>query len=178
MNLFRRLISHEDSHNWIAIIISVIALLWSSGFSYFQNEQSYEHNKKSVTPIMNFYIFNSEESGYKIQNVGVGPAIIHGVRASNKNSNHQYDDWDDLVRNGLGYNGKYICSDTMKNTAQENGAERKLVIISESLKVQKSTPIKLELCYCSVYEDCWVSSTEEGNYRVDNCSSFTETLQC
>lgn len=131
-----------------------------------------------MKPILNFYIFNSENSGYKIQNVGLGPAIIHGVKVTDKNSNNSFDSWETLVRDKLNYKGAYFCSDTMKGSAHQNGIERKLLTINERLMITKSSGIKFEVCYCSIYDECWISGIEQSPYEVGSCENFKYNISC
>lgn len=174
----QNLINSENSHNWIAIIVSLIAILSTSLFTWFQYDQAREHNKKSLSPLMNVYIFNDKTSGYKLQNVGVGPAKIYGVKARNLNTNKAYLKWNDLVGNGLNYSGEFKCSDTMPQTAQAIGVERPLITLFAKQAITKSTPIELTSCYCSVYDDCWTASNKSGIKPIASCNDFTGVIEC
>jgi len=158
----------------IAILLSIIAIYWSSA----QYNLTKEHNKKSVQPILNFYIFNDEYSGFKLQNVGLGPAIVKGVKAKNIKTKEVYSSWESLVRKKLNYTGEYSCSDTLKGSAHENGIERKLLTINEKLLVTKGSGIEFEVCYCSIYDECWISGTEQSPYEVSSCADFNYNISC
>jgi hypothetical protein len=158
----------------IAIVLSIIAIYWSSA----QYDLTKEHNKKSVQPILNFYIFNDVDSGFKLQNVGLGPAIVKGVKATNIETKEVYSSWEPLVRNKLNYTGEYFCSDTLSGSAHENGIERKLLTIKEKLVIDKNSGIEFSICYCSIYDDCWISGTEHAPQKVDSCKKFDYNVSC
>ena len=80
-----------------SFIVAFVALI----YTVFQTYKIIEHNENSVMPIMNVYISkNEKESVIKLQNVGTGPSIVHGVKVfkiNDKEKSTEIQKWNDVV---------------------------------------------------------------------------------
>ena len=170
----------KHAANWIALVTAISAFLATCIYSTLQYSQNSEHNRQTVKPLINLYLFNGEVDGYKIQNVGVGPAVMHGLRVKNTKSGLTYKKWNVLTQE-LGYTDIPVCSDVMPNSALGTPVERNLITVKLNKSdnyINQNTTIDLEACYCSVYDDCWISSLKSGIKKTDSCDSFGDIIQC
>lgn len=115
-----------------------------------------------------------------LTNVGVGPARLRGIRLSHNATPVR--DWASLTRELMG------AETTLGRDYGKQSMARRVLAPQESLTVfQSQNPqlatalreaaysgaIALEFCYCSIFDDCWVSASNRGTL-----DDVTPVAQC
>lgn len=113
--------------------------------------------------------FSSNQSGFAwvVANNGVGPAITHSVQV--RVDGEPQRDWAGVLR-ALQINAKVGTSQlsgTVLTPAENTNDLYEIMRMqgSESATAMTAaamTRVEIELCYCSIYEDCWLSGLARG----------------
>ena len=159
------------------LLLAVLAVLisFSTLFVYlYQSSLMRTQQKMSVWPHITFApSWSSDYLSLNLTNKGIGPAIIKNVKIEvNEN---QVDGVQEIM--------KYV-PDSLKSEFTYSSLWRGQVIMAgESiqffenndpgtikylLELFENGKTKIEICYCSVYDDCWVSSGI--NVTESNCN--------
>lgn len=108
----------------------------------------------------------------------VGTSCLSRCRGCGRQHRVTIRSWDEVVRHNLGYQGNFKCSDTLKGIAHNVGLERNLISIDEPLIVKNDSGLTLKVCYCLVYDDCWVSTSYSIHDSVPNCFKVQSPIKC
>jgi len=115
---------------------------------------------------------------YSVQNDGVGPAIIRfvDIRLDNK----PIEDWGDLFTE-LGLNKESIGPySTLSNRVIAAGARIDAIRLSNLAAGAKYREnfnrIQIEICYCSIYQDCYQYSTARSPTTefIASCPAYAQ----
>jgi hypothetical protein len=149
----------------IAAIAAGVVGLSALGVSVYEAYLMREQQRASVWPIVEAWSFHMSESGFgvSVANKGIGPALLRSVDVSvdgvRKHS------WQQLYGELLGTDSlRYNMSAISGNVL---AAGEMLTIFSVSPDDgskafhEVSENVSFEICYCSVFEQCWV-------YQLDN----------
>ncbi len=162
-------ISFETVGSIVAIVVGVAALFvaWDEAKSVRKQQAA------SVLPILKVYtLYVSEEEGYKsaviVENVGVGPAFIENARSSWSGESLQ------SIRAGLRHlpdaqnltniwtsplYGEIVAGDSQYEYVSAIMPTDKIsATYVNELKNTIASNLKIEACYCSIYNDCWKTS--------------------
>lgn len=145
-----------------ALLIGIVTAFTSIYSAYVDREYA----RASVWPRLEvFRSFNSNSFSYGVSNNGTGPALIKYAK--------------------IRYGSKYIKTweeiKTFQDIRQSHISNRTLSpqksITPVSYKGENATAlaeadgsISIELCYCSIYEECWVINRNNRPTAVEACS--------
>ncbi|WP_157576276.1 hypothetical protein [Pseudoalteromonas sp. SW0106-04] len=101
---------------------------------------------------------------YRVANRGTGPAIIKYVKVSIGKRYLQR--WSDLPEFDS-INQSHISSITLPAGEILKPLVYKGEAVENILKIDKR--LEIELCYCSIYDDCWVVSRSLQTRPVEQC---------
>ncbi len=121
--------------------------------------------------------FNETGFRFLLMNRGTGPALIQSMRV-------QYDgkpiqSWQQLLNQfDPNFSGSWGSSFASHVTLPANQMLEALTVKDKTLARQMydaSDKLKIEVCYCSVYDECWTTSDIiQQNQLVEQCPSRTE----
>jgi len=167
----------------IMAIGSTLIALSSLGLSVYEAGLARQHDRLSVKPelVMSF-IYDDTGVGWKMTNMGLGPARIRGFEVfvdnvSQKPTNHLPDILDSILT-------PLSAPTEFSNPtlgAQIPGQSDPQIILwlkpskaADVLKRQYGRVI-FKICYCSIYDDCWEFDTNGPFQGIqdDRCSTFS-----
>lgn len=176
-----------------AVVLSVCGLF----VSIYETSLIRQEQRASVWPRVEVgSSFNDEGVRFHVRNTGVGPArvraaaVIHG--------GDTLGDWTDMLRSVAGggvelrgrtyslINGRVLPPDPQREVIFE--IEEDEVVAPEGLldSLQRSVldgSVDVTVCYCSVYDECWISALQglqarmrgewssTGTARVESCAA-------
>ena len=140
-----------------AILISVLVLVVSiSEVRVMRSTQ-----KASAWPYVEI-LFNYDEESFEmeVRNTGLGPAKLHQMTFTLPDTSFHEPGFRIWLRELLGQ-GTGITWSTVEHRVLPPGERITFFSIQDSLATAKLKGINqvpdFELCYCSVYEDCWIT---------------------
>lgn len=172
---------------WLSTVASVVIAacsmviaLCSLTFTIHERRVARQHDKLSVQPhlFMSFY-YDTTGVGWRTINDGVGPARLRGFKllvdgVSQKAS----DPFPDAISNPLKIpkTGAEFLNPAVDTVLQAGGMVQSVWFHwgsgAEAIKANASR-IGFEVCYCSIYDECWLfSSANLHGKRDDTCSTF------
>jgi hypothetical protein len=161
----------------------VIALV-ATGLSGYSAYLTREHDRLSVRPkLICSFQYDDTGAGWLCQNQGLGPARLRGFRVFINGVEQQGADkqeFGNVIASGLNlpythYGFTNVAANLMIPINQPvNLFWVKLGPASEALKAQYKK-VGIELCYCSIYDECWFGwSGVLVSVRDDKCSAFSK----
>ena len=144
-----------------ALLIGLVTAMASIYSAYVDREYA----RASVWPRLEiFRSFSGDSFSYGVTNNGTGPALIQYAK----------------VGDGSKYVKKWNEIESFGNIRQSHMGSRTLSpqksITPVSYKggdaqklVKADNEITIELCYCSIYEECWIIDRENKPASVDAC---------
>jgi hypothetical protein len=150
-----------------ALLIGIVTAFTSVYSAYVDREYA----RASVWPRLEiFRSYSLNSFSYGVRNSGTGPAIIKYAK----------------VYDGSKYMKKWIDSEPFKNISQSHLSNRTLspqktiTPVSYSGKgaqklAEADKLISIELCYCSIYDECWLIDRDNRPMSVKAC--FVEEEQ-
>lgn len=170
-------LSSSDKIAFSALIVAICSIV----LTIWQINSSQNHNKLSVRPLVAVdfhYRADRNEVGLSIFNLGNGPGIIKW--ASIKINEKRYISWTNLV--------DYLSSATTETRIEilkfrnipsgvilkpDLDRERAKVLLFRtntfSNVIKKLDDTKIEVCYCSLYNDCWLVSSDLLKPKNNSC---------
>jgi hypothetical protein len=151
-----------------ALIIAVLALataIWSAS-------EDRRHKRLSVRPQVTVgYAFNAEQVGWAMRNSGLGPAVIG--RFEVYVDDERRTNWDAFMAAlnikpatigfGQPHAGETISSGVTLALFSVNPKEEPVVAALLQNSWQR---VRFEVCYCSLYEECWRVATRRDPPRL------------
>ena len=173
-----------------AILISVIG----TGISVVEamimkDQQTIMHEQKSASVwpyVIPSKSLSADQVGQVIQvkytNNGVGPALMGLSSISYNGKPIKRDQLSGLISQDLsGYNVVQTTNVNSEGTviaAEEEYIFVEIKVIGMKMDLeglnavsQVLSQISVEYCYCSIYQDCWMSSTEGSPIRTTHCNT-------
>jgi len=154
---------------WSAMFISLLALL----ATMYEANLERENQLLSIWPRLVVQAHISDRRGYKIEvsNKGLGPAIVKTAKIT-IDGNPQ-DSWKDVF-NELKLTGSFsIITNPLNSTIISQNETVEVVKIDDAQAGYKASKgsqrVDLEVCYCSVYDDCWLVSKNNQYKSVNQC---------
>lgn len=144
-----------------ALLISVVTACTSLYSAYIDRAYS----RASVWPRLElFRSYSSNSFNYGVSNSGTGPALIKYAKV--KYGSEYMSTWNEI---GIFSNitQSHIHNRTLSAQQDIVPLMYKGDNISELLEADKL--ISIELCYCSIYEECWVVDRNSFPSPVDIC---------
>ena len=170
-----------------AIIVSIAALF----VAWDQSQVMRAQQHAAVWPMINATVTldNSEDEHFlslDIQNVGVGPALIkHSEVRVNGTPIKTFEQFDQRVLGPISNQNRTIQASSLSGILG-NGEKRaalkiswqkneqtssKFAEITMSFLVEDGTDINMEICYCSVFDKCWMTNNVQiaEPHPVEEC---------
>src|SRR5262245_18596222 len=157
---------------WIALS-SVVVSLFAVGLSIYQGQLEREHKKLSVRPhVLIGFNWENDEAGWTLLNAGLGPAEIRWFAVS-VDGKHRAE-WRDVLKVlGLGepsYQWVFYPGD-VKPAGQEPTKlvrfKRSSLNFDSMMAARRRATV--EVCYCSMYGECWRVKDVVGSHRAATC---------
>ncbi|HEY6986340.1 MAG TPA: hypothetical protein VH375_09660 [Rhodanobacteraceae bacterium] len=179
----RRRVTMSSLTSALALAVSVFALALGAWQTRLMQGQA----RASVWPHLEIgytYNTNTDENGFlwRIDNNGVGPARIESVTLTLDGKPMKH--WRDVLL-ALGFKGEMRVSTTSlagevipPSLNRETAIETIRVNQRDAASVFKEAVprFKMEVCYCSVYDDCWIARWQttkvEPAARCDSASAI------
>ena len=150
----------------IFAILAYFVGLAAVGVSVYSAYTDHEYARLSVWPRLD--ILRSQGSNYfkyEVSNNGIGPALIKYAKI--KHDGKIIHHWADIPE--------------MKNIRQSHIGTKTLPSLvtiypvtsqgSQSIEIADiDHQISIELCYCSIYKECWLTNKENNPIAIDICS--------
>lgn len=163
--------------SWIAAISAIFVGLSALGVSVYQSYLMHEQQRMSVWPFLS-PMHSDVENGYlfSVQNDGVGPALVQyvDVRLDNK----PVPSWSALFAE-LGIAAETIGSySTLSNRVFATGMHVEAIRLTDAISGvnyrKQLHRIQIDICYCSIYHDCYQYSTHTTvtTQKVERCPAF------
>lgn len=167
----------------IVAICAVVVGLCALGVSFYQTlimreqqRELSEQRRAEMWPNLEMGVNNQgDRIRFIVINSGIGPARIKAIRMSHKGEPIQ--DWDQLVekaldRTDIPYSNSQISDRVLPpgEIIESFGVEGELV---EPLSTYLYE-LEAEICYCSIYDDCWTYSILKDEQRALNEVSTCE----
>lgn len=130
--------------------------------------------RASVWPYLEVLHSNSQSGkslSISIENVGVGPARVKYVTL--EYDGKFYRSWDELIRESnrgesYQFRSSYIGSRTIASQRNIKAIETSLPAFYEMIYSSNVDKFQLNICYCSIYDDCWLLE-KNGVKAVEEC---------
>jgi hypothetical protein len=151
-------------------VFAVIVSLTTLAMLIAQTRLMQTQTRASVWPHVSIG-FSANQSGFAwVANNGVGPAITHSVQVRVDGKTQR--DWGDVLST-LEINAKVDVSQLSGTvlTPAENTTDHYQIMqmqagpAATAMAAAAMTRIDVSLCYCSIYEDCWISEFAKGRER-------------
>jgi len=177
----------------VTAVAAVVVAVIQTDIMREEAEMEREHARLSVTPslwIVHNWSDNPEDPFFSIvlANKGLGPAIIEHFSVSYEGQPLEH--WDDLVETVS--DGKFSIAGENENiNAWSLGgvAPGAIIPATSSFRpfqvgenasliealIGQSDALKVSVCFCSVYGDCWNSEDEKRPKPVDQCTFDRKT---
>jgi len=168
----------------IAACSMVIALV-AAGLSGYSAYLTREHDRLSVRPKLLFtFAYDGTGAGWKIVNMGLGPARIRGFRVLINGVEQKAADKEEfwtVIARGLNLPAETNYQFTNPRVDEMIPVEQTMTLCwvnkgpaSQTLEAQYKN-VGLEFCYCSIYDECWFGwSGIALSVRDDKCSAFSK----
>lgn len=152
-----------------AVFLSLVAV----SVALFEANIAREQQKVSAWPYLDVTSSNLNGMTHMVINKGLGPAIIKDVRVSFRNT--PVKEWGDLFNLIDEQYPWATTTSTLRNQIISPGQTFNFLklnkdIFKEYLKTSKRHDISVSICYCSVYQDCWLAETETPVF-VESCKT-------
>jgi hypothetical protein len=144
---------------WISLSSVVIALA-ALGLAIFEGRSNQSHRELSVRPSVTiFFNWDENDAGWYITNKGLGPAVVKSFKGVADGME---------VQHPLQVAKKYDLKDVKYWTSPTPGTwykagERDPILTfarntetAEKLISGLREEIEFKLCYCSIYDECWL----------------------
>ncbi len=168
--------------SWIAALGAVLLGLSGVGVSIYQAKLMREQQRMSVWPFLTVINDNSELQGKGvsrliISNDGVGPALVQHVGLWL--DDRPMRSWDELFNTLDPARQADLPYTTLRSRVLPAGRTIEAVIIDRTADITNLQAnfarIRLDLCYCSVYEECYLlrSAATDVTMPVQQCPAPT-----
>jgi len=169
----------------LALAVSIFALAIGAWQTRLMQGQA----RASVWPHLSIgytYNSNTDENGFiwRIDNTGVGPARVESVSLTLDGKPMKT--WRDVLH-GLGFDSELRFSTTsIAGEVIPPSLNRETAI--ETIRVNERVAAKafregvdrfrMEVCYCSVYDDCWVAHWQQKSVdAVERCPAIADPFE-
>ncbi len=155
-----------------AIILSVCAL----GVSMYQAKIMRETQSATVWPFIEILPSNNDgESSLGIYNKGIGPALIQTV--SLRVNDEPFKNWQQLFDQYANEESvAYTWSSISGRVLAPNDVVNAIQLKTEDARAFQSAMrgMDFNICYCSVYKECWETNLKRETVEADSCPIDTE----
>ncbi len=134
-------------------IVSISALTVSVYEAYLQRQEQ----RVAVWPIVEHWTsYSDDEFSISVANKGIGPAVIHDLDVFV--AGQSMTSWDQVFGEALGDNAKHFRQSMLTGNVMSPGDASAIVAYTHNSTAawHASKNIELRICYCSVFQDCWL----------------------
>ncbi len=176
-----------DIASFVAVALSMLALVTSAYQSTLMRDQTQlmqVQSRASVWPYVaigenDTQATNAEAFTWRVDNNGVGPAKIESVEVSFDGK--PYKTWKELTATLIPTRPLHGSQTSINGTVLPASLNRETTV--EMVKLtdpelarafhDAKARFKIKICYCSVYDDCWVANVEDAGTHasVDRCDT-------
>lgn len=128
--------------------------------------------RASVWPRLEIYRnYSGDDFSYGISNQGTGPALIKYAKIKHQENYIEY--WKDIpklskfTQSHIG--NRIIPPQNTVNPLSYNGENSQLFFDMDK-------HVNIELCYCSIYDECWLTNKFNNPQPIENCSTNENEL--
>ena len=151
-----------------AVFIGVCAI----GISLYETSLIRQAQKGSVWPALGGgYSYNQDGFSYLLENAGVGPAIIEYILV--EVDDEPIETWTEYFDKLNVDIGSYLLTQASGRIISPQSQVDILVIPPQEDIDQianEQSRVNVEICYCSVYDDCWIVNMKERAKEVSGCN--------
>ncbi|WP_018997255.1 hypothetical protein [Hirschia maritima] len=182
-----------ETFSWLEGIIAAGALVTSAAAVYIawdQAETMRVEQHASVFPAIQIDPYNTHENGsglqlgWSVENAGVGPAFIRSARLYDADTALTgYEELNSILPTGADIQFKQLTGRVIAPGISKDALTlswRSLVIPRETVDRAYSSTADwtLEICYCSTYDHCWTSTSNQRTHakRVESCTTYDDGL--
>lgn len=150
-----------------AVIVSFCALF----VSLYQTRIMRSEQATSLWPYLTVAIDNrADEFGIVVLNLGVGPAIVRSARVAG--SQGLVKTWNEAIKAAEpDAKIQYYTESLLNQWVFPAGSRQRVVVIpnDESTAAIRDylTNATIDLCYCSLLDECWTISVNPGSANID-----------
>lgn len=178
-------IHHAAHGGWLDRVLAIAAMLValsSLGIAVYEARATREFHRASVWPYLTVYhSYAGDSYSYNVANAGVGPALVRSMEVFTDGKAQPT--WGSVARTLLGPDAKLTGS-------AYSSFGRGSVLLSNGKTVLLQLPkgagterfasamqqhVSVRLCYCSLFDDCWVlddrKSEEPTSVAPDQCEA-------
>lgn len=154
---------------WSAMFISLLALL----ATMYEANLERENQLLSVWPRLTIQVHLSNTQGYGIEvsNKGLGPAIVKTAKI--KVDGKQLHSWEGAFRELKVSGSLTVITSSLDSSIISQNEIVTAIKVEDAIggyNVGKvNHRIGLEVCYCSVYDDCWLVNKDNQYKSVKQC---------
>jgi hypothetical protein len=156
-----------------AVIIGVSALF----VSLYETHLGREHQKASVWPhLEGGYSWDGESFRVITGNSGLGPARIEGIRI--RVEGEAVRDWQEFFRQAGIATQPYTTSQLSGRVLLPGDPMEVLVLRDPAMAAatqERWEVVSVEACYCSIFDECWVTDFQSLREEVRRCPTWGET---
>ncbi|MEM6474438.1 MAG: hypothetical protein AAF802_33205 [Planctomycetota bacterium] len=132
--------------------------------------------RAATWPHVEFYrSFTGTELSYAVSNRGTGPALIR--YAVLEEDGTRYRTWRQWLEEGFRLPKRGFVQSHISTRVLSPDQEIRIIQINDpelSVEIRENASINLMLCYCSVFEQCWISDRNNRPEETDDCDSLPE----
>jgi len=151
-----------------AVFIGVCAI----GISLYETSLIRQAQKGSVWPALGGgYSYSQDGFSYLLENAGVGPAIIEYIIITV--DDEPVETWPQFFDNINFSFSNYLVTQAAGRIISPQSQVDILVIPPQKnidQFAQEQSRVGVEICYCSVYNDCWLVTMQERSKEVSSCN--------
>lgn len=149
----------------VPIVIS-LAALW---VAIDQGQQTRLHHRLSVKPEIQISFYTNEQGAYwELINAGLGPARVKWFKVTF--DHEEMPNWVSII-DKLQIHGQYMFTYPTGAILRPGHSSKPLWLKDRrdaDIVVKNSTRLRTEMCYCSLYDECW--RLPEVNPNEKNCA--------
>jgi hypothetical protein len=168
-------VTTSPAFNWwqaVPIAISMAALVTSMAAAYIaydQGQQTRLHHRLSVKPEIQISFYTNEQgAGWELINAGLGPARVKWFKVTF--DHEEMPNWVSIIAK-LQIQGTYMFTYPTGAILRPGHASKPLWLKDRraaDIVVKNSARLRTEMCYCSLYDQCW--RLPQVNPNDKNCA--------
>lgn len=160
---------HKNPEMIVALSALFIGIL-TAVISVYSAYVDREYARASVWPKLElFRSYSAKEFSYGVANKGTGPAVIQYAKVSVDSK--PIIRWSEVsVFSNI--TQSHISSITVPSEQTITPLRYRGELISDILKFDEK--ISIELCYCSIYQECWIVNRSNETQQVEQCTVSSE----
>jgi hypothetical protein len=161
----------STADRWIAGA-SVVTAIAALGLASWQGYLEHKYRRLELQPrVAVSFFYNDKGSGFIFTNAGAGPAVVHWTKVSVDGK--VMSTWLNMGA-ALGFKAPPKFAFMTPAHVWQPGTDQKIFWVDPGpLDVElraESKRVEIETCYCSVFEECWLSTRTKSEPRsTDSC---------